>query len=260
MKYLNDNYVITTGNFQEQQPFPYCVIDNFFQTDIADQLGTEFPDYHSGMYNGEYNNPLEVKRTCNIWDRFSPLTYLVFRFLNGNEFLNFVSDITNIKKLNADYGLHGGGLHIHANGGKLNPHLDYSIHPKLKLQRKLNLLVYLNKNWKDTWGGDLGLFSKTESEIVLEKKITPNFNRAIIFDTTENSWHGLARPVNCPDNEYRKSFAVYYLIEPPFELVDTRERALFSLTNEEKNDSKLIELIDRRSKIGIGNVENWDRK
>ena len=132
----------------------------------------------------------------------------------------------------------------------MNTHLDYSIHPKLDLQRKLNLLVYLNSNWKSTWGGFLGLWGNETSKKPgkLIKSIEPKFNRAVIFDTTQNSWHGLPKPITCPNNQYRKSIAIYYLCKKN-KNVSKRGKALFSPTNEQTNDKKIIDLIKRRSSI-----------
>lgn len=121
---------------------------------------------------------------------------------------------------------------MHGAGGSLNPHLDYSIHPKLPLQRKLNLIVYLSQDLKETHGGHFGLWTGENSPDTLVKEIAPKFNRAIIFDTTQNSWHGLSRECVAPDGIYRKSIAIYYLTDLP-EHADTRSRALFGLVGDQ---------------------------
>jgi len=247
-------------NFKEAQPFPYCVIDDFLQESTAINVASEFPEFDSESYNGIYNNPIEIKKTCNIWDRFKPSTYKLITFLNSPEFVNLMSLKTE-EQLYADPGLHGGGWHTHPAGGKLNPHLDYSIHPKLGLQRKYNLLVYLTPDWEDAWGGHFGLWNTNKEGRPLDvvKEIAPKFNRAIFFDTTMNSWHGLAREVSCPWNKTRNSIAMYYLREPSL-TADLRMRALFSPTEEQKGDKEIEELIMRRSQIKGNDVEDWDRK
>ena len=148
----------------------------------------------------------------------------------------------------ADPGLNGGGWHIHKHGGLLNPHLDYSLHPKLELQRKLNLIVYLSRDWEESWGGDFGLWGNTSSNEPghLEKAITPKFNRALIFDTTQNSWHGLPNSIVCPEEHARKSLAVYYLCEPP-KNVDKRTKALFAPTENQKENQEVLDLIKKRA-------------
>ena len=161
-------------------------------------------------------------------------------------------------KLYSDIGLNGGGWHIHKQGGKLNTHLDYSVHPKLNLQRKLNIIVYLNSNWEDSWGGSLGLWGNKSPKKPgkLIKTISPKFNRAVLFDTTQNSWHGLPDPLKCPKDEYRKSIAIYYLCNLPTN-VSKRGRALFSPNENQKNDKEVLDLIKSRSIIKNANKTSY---
>lgn len=231
-------------------PFDHCIIDNFFQRKIAIQLENEFPNFNSDKWHN-YNNAIEVKRTCNNWNLFPPITYKVFNYLNSDDFLTTLREVIfKNKKLYADVGLNGGGWHIHKQGGKLNTHLDYSLHPKLGLQRKLNIIIYLNSNWKKEWDGNLGLWSNESNKNPgnLVKEIVPKFNRAVLFDTTQNSWHGLPNPLKCPINEFRKSIAVYYLCKPP-KNVNKRGKALFAPTNAQLDDKSVIDLIKKRSDI-----------
>ncbi len=141
---LNENNIKKSlKDFKNKKPFNFCVIDNFFQTNIAKNLSNCFPKYNSKIWH-EYKNKIENKKTCNNWNVFDDLTYNVLYYLNSK---NFVELISNKIKINlvSDPGLHGGGWHIHANKGNLNPHLDYSIHPKINLQRRINLIIYLEK-------------------------------------------------------------------------------------------------------------------
>ena len=172
--------------------------------------------------------------------------------MNSISFVNLLSEyLFNKSILYSDPGLNGGGWHIHKRGGKLNKHLDYSLHPKLSLQRKLNIIVYLNSNWESNWGGSLGLWGKKSKKKPgpLIKEIKPLFNRAIIFDTTCNSWHGLSGALDCPINEFRKSLAVYYLTDPQ-KNVNKRGKALFAPNDDQKNNKEVLELINARSDIG----------
>jgi hypothetical protein len=247
--------LINIENFEKQvqgftcaKPFNYAVIDKFFDGEIALRLAEEFPDYSSDVWRA-YMNPLEDKKLCNHWDKFPPLTYSVLSALNSQGFVALLQNNLGLDdELSSDFGLNGGGWHIHRRGGKLNTHLDYSLHPKTKMQRKLNLIIYLNPNWQPQWGGSLGLWGNDSHEAPgpLEKKIDSCFNRAIIFDTTMNSWHGLPEPIQCPEDEYRKSLAVYYLCDAP-ENISERGKALFAPTEDQKGDSEILELIKRRS-------------
>jgi hypothetical protein len=231
-------------------PFYYQVIDNFFNQEQAKEISKEFPEYNSDIWYC-YNNPLENKRTCNDWYQFGPETYKTLTMLNSKEFIRQLQKITGIPKLYPDIGLHGGGLHIHGTGGKLNVHLDYSIHPKLKLQRKLNLIIYLEENWNPEWGGNLELWSHNKEKNRPDKRfatIDNVFNRAVLFDTTKNSWHGFPEPLTCPENKYRKSLAVYYLTDPP-EGTDPRPRALYAPTKEQEKNPEILKLIEERVKL-----------
>ncbi len=236
--------------YGSNKPFDHCIIDNFFNRKIAYALEKEFPKFNSEIWH-QYNNPIEVKKVCNNWNAFPELTYKVFNYLNSDQFLKTIRKVIfKNTKLYSDIGLNGGGWHIHKQGGKLNTHLDYSLHPKLGLQRKLNIIIYLNSNWKKEWDGNLGLWSNESEERPgkLVKEIVPKFNRAILFDTTQNSWHGLPNPLKCPNDEYRKSLAVYYLCQPPVK-INKRGKALFAPTKNQANDKKIIDLIKKRSDV-----------
>jgi Rps23 Pro-64 3,4-dihydroxylase Tpa1-like proline 4-hydroxylase len=242
--------VEASKHFKKNKPFSHCAIDNFFTEDFADALAQEMPEYSSDSWHF-YNNQIEIKKTCNNWNVFPKKTYLTFKYLNSQKFTDFLENTLDISPLSSDDGLNGGGWHIHKSGGKLNPHLDYSIHPKLGLQRKINIIIYLNKNWKPDWGGHLGLWShdkNSKSPDKLIKEIAPVFNRAVIFDTTQNSWHGISKEILSPNNECRKSLAVYYLTTPAKE-ADNRGKALFAPTKEQKNDQEVLDLIKIRSQV-----------
>lgn len=245
------NLINSSFAYGEEGPFDHCIIDNFFLPDVAKELEFEFPSYELDVWH-EYNNPIEVKKTCNDWNKFGYKTYQAFSYLNSQEFIFLLKRfvLKTKQELFPDIGLHGGGWHIHKQGGKLNTHLDYSIHPKMKLERKLNIIVYLNSNWNSEWGGHLGLWSSNQDGSVntLIKSIEPKFNRAVIFDTTQNSWHGLPEPITCPEGQYRKSLAIYYLCEPSVKTSE-RGKALFVPSESQRGDKQIMELIEKRSNL-----------
>nr|BFD66489.1 hypothetical protein HAGR004_15110 [Bdellovibrio sp. HAGR004] len=249
---LQPNFDLTRITSLSQQyrkalPFNYCVIDNFFSYDFAKSLENEFPDYENPKWH-VYKNQIEDKKTLNNWNDFGIETYKAFGYLCSPDFTDALSQMSGVK-LYSDMGLHGGGWHIHASGGNLNPHLDYSLHPKMKLQRKMNIIIYLSEPLKKEHGGQLSLYSHdnaTSRHGNLIEEIDPIFNRAVIFDTTQNSWHGMSQRLTSPQGIYRKSLAVYYLCDPP-ENVDTRDRALFAPRSEQLNDEEVLELIKKRA-------------
>lgn len=244
------NLISGLDRFKNKEPFDHCIIDDFFDYDVASLLSEEFIPYDSDKWF-YYRNPIEDKKALNDWNIFPALTYKAFSTLNSSRVTDILSQAIGVE-LNPDNGLHGGGWHIHANGGNLNPHFDYSIHPKLGLQRKINIIIYLSKDLKpDTHGGHLGLWSHDKENNKpgnLEVEISPVFNRAVIFDTTQNSWHGMSRKLATPNGIYRKSLAIYYLCEPIGD-VSSRGRALFAPRKEQEGDKEIEQIIKLRSQV-----------
>ncbi len=248
------------NNYGMNTPFDHVVIDNFFIKDVAKKLEVEFPDFNDNSLHA-YDSAIEKKKSLNNWNSFPSLTYKTFYLLNSEIFIDFLSaHVCQKNKLYSDPGLNGGGWHMHKTNGKLNVHLDYSIHEKLNLQRKLNLIIYLNSNWKASWGGNLGLWKGNQDQPQeLTTSIQPKFNRAVIFDTTQNSWHGLPDPIKFPEGEFRKSLAVYYLCTPPGD-TDPRNKALYHPTKEQEKDLKILELIKRRSNLNTAAASYSEKK
>lgn len=233
-----------------KDPFDHWIIDQFFDTDTAKTLSNSFLEYNSDEW-WNYNNPIENKKTIQDWRKFPLEIYQTFQHLCSQDFIGFLKEVTGIKNLYPDYGLHGGGLHIHNRGGNLNIHKDYSIHPKLKLQRKLNLIIYLSENWSPEWGGGLQFWSHNDQKNKpdqLVKNIDCLFNKAVLFDTTQNSWHGLPNPLQCPEDKYRKSIAIYYLTDVDYNC-EERYRAQFVPRKDQENNSDIIDLCRERSKL-----------
>jgi hypothetical protein len=230
-------------------PFDHCVVDDFFQKEVAYQLSDEFPEYESDEWYC-YNNAIEHKKALNNWEKFPKITYQAFTALQSRTVTELLEETLG-EKIYVDHGLNGGGWHIHGRGGNLNPHLDYSIHPKMPMQRVLNIIVYLSPDLRPEHGGHLGLWGHDEvnnAPSSLVKEVEPRFNRAIIFNTTQNSWHGMSRKLDVPGGICRKSLAIYYMREPA-EGADERGRALFAPRDEQKHDESVRETIRLRSNV-----------
>jgi Rps23 Pro-64 3,4-dihydroxylase Tpa1-like proline 4-hydroxylase len=236
------------NKFLDSKPFNHLVIDNFLPSEISSKIAEEFPSFDEDFWYS-YDNPLEIKKASNNWNNFSELTYSYFVKVLSGEFNSLLESITGVK-LYPDIGLHGGGLHTHKNGGRLNPHLDYSIHPKLNLQRKLNLILYINPLWKPEYGGNLGLWESNPdgSPSKLVGDIECIFNRAIIFDTTQDSWHGITKEITSPDGINRNSLAVYYLTDKPNN-VDPRMKVKYAPREDQKNNPEIDDLILKRQSM-----------
>jgi hypothetical protein len=232
-------------SYRNALPFPHAVIDDFLRPDLARELAGIFPDPSNECW-WRYSNPLERKLACNIPGKVPARIWETLAFFNTDKCLSLFSDLTGIADLKADHELHGGGMHCIESGGKLDIHVDYSVHPKLGLERRLNLILYLNTNWDPQWGGELQLWDAQMTRCV--QKILPLFNRAVIFDTGDGSFHGHPDALRCPSGEARKSLAVYYLTAPRPEAT-ARYRARFVGRPEDPQDPELEEL--RRLRAGL---------
>jgi hypothetical protein len=235
--------------FEKSKPFQHIVIDNFFEEQFALKIADEFPNHDDSIWTVAYDNPVEKKKACSHWDRFPPSIYNAMFNLCNNSFVNTLKTITQNHHLFADFGLHGGGMHSHNVGGKLNVHKDYSLHPKIPFMRNYNLIIYMTPNWKSSWGGGLEFWSHDEESGQPKEcitKIENKFNRAVLFNTTQNSWHGLPEPLRCPANIARRSLAVYYVSDIDSK-AEPRKRALYAPYGDQNNDLSVLEFCKKRS-------------
>jgi hypothetical protein len=188
-------------------PFPHLVIDDFFDPAVVDDVLGEFPA--PGQIDWQkFDNGEEIKLASTAEAAFGPATRLLLYHLNSKTFLEFLSAVTGIEHLIPDPGFEGGGLHQIVRGGKLGVHADFNRHRQYGLDRRLNMLVYLNKNWREEYGGHLELWNRQMTGA--EAKVLPLFNRVMIFSTTDFTYHGHPDPLQCPEGMTRKSLALYY--------------------------------------------------
>lgn len=197
--------------FWSSKPFPHLVIDNFLPEDWAEEAEKNFPTKKNTSWT-PYLHFNEVKYGFNSFKHFPVAIQQIITFLHSETFCHQLATLVNTHKLMPDPDLIGGGLHQTFQNGFLNVHTDFSHHPHKKhWKRKINLLVYLNKNWPAQYEGDLELWDI--SSLKSEKTISPAFNRAVIFLTDSNSLHGSPKKLKCGQNESRKSIALYYYEE-----------------------------------------------
>lgn len=196
--------------FQAQKPFRFVMFDHFFKAEKAEQILREYPVPNNDTWNGTTYIDQKNKFVKNNF-QFLPLFQQVFNELNAPEFLAWLEELTNIEEpLLADPSLFGAGLHQSMNGAFLNVHVDYNIHPETKFHRRLNVLVYMNPNWKEEYNGHIELWDLTGKARQQLGRFSPGFNRCVIFETNEISFHGHPKKLNTPEGVSRKSLATYY--------------------------------------------------
>jgi hypothetical protein len=189
------------------QPYPHVVIDGLFDDWVLDTVLSEFPTPCAKNWI-VYDSPEEIKLESKSERNIPRFTRHFFYVLNSGPFLEFLQRLTGIDNLIGDPQFEGGGLHQIVAGGKLAIHADFNKHSCFGLDRRLNMLIYLNKNWKEEYGGHFELWDRNMSTMV--SKVTPVFNRIVIFTTSEYSYHGHPDPLSCPPDVTRKSLALYY--------------------------------------------------
>ncbi len=198
------------AEYQSKKPFRYLMFENFFPLDKAEFIFKNYPAIENGKWDGTTYINQKNKFQKTKFEEGSGMN-TVFKELNSKVFLNWLQELTAIEaELIGDEELFGGGLHQSITGAFLNIHVDYNIHPKTKYHRRLNVLVYMNKDWKDEYEGHLELWDLTKGEKNLIGKYAPLFNRCVIFETNEISFHGHPKPIKTPSNISRKSIATYY--------------------------------------------------
>jgi hypothetical protein len=205
--------------YRTAKPFPYIVIDNFLPEFLLQSCLNEIKKHDEWYTNQEgWIEPFEVNKfyypngntDMMEFSRKLPITNMVTEYMNSEPFLKFLENLTGFEKLYRDPIMLGGGIHKIKKGGKLSVHIDYNEHPGRKWKRNLNLLLYLNKNWKKEWEGNLELWGGVPWKKEIE--VEPIFNRAVIF-SIEDAPHGHPIPLNTPEDVYRYSLALYYFTD-----------------------------------------------
>jgi hypothetical protein len=195
------------SRYQEATPFPHIVLDGLFEPERLDAVLADFPGPDDIPWK-RFESPTEKKLG---WVHTAPLGRHLRDFLtemSSPPALQLLEEVTGIEGLIPDPYFGGAGPHQIVRGGFLKVHTDFNWHPLLKLDRRLNLLVYLNKDWREEYGGHLELWDREVTRC--EQRILPVFNRTVVFSTTDFSFHGHPQPLACPEGMTRKSVSFYY--------------------------------------------------
>jgi len=194
--------------YQSAVPYPHIVIDNFLEPGVVASAIEEFPPLDPSRWKN-YLHTNERKFSNTDPETWGPTLQAILKELNSARFVELVAHLTGVPDLVPDPSLEGGGLHQSSAGGFLNVHADFTVHPhNRKWQRRANLLLYLNEDWKPEYGGDLELWSADMKTCV--EKVSPIANRVLIFTTDVTSFHGHPEPMHCPEGVARRSLALYY--------------------------------------------------
>lgn len=200
--------------FRSAKPFPHIVLDDFLAPERAAAVRDAFPAHAAAAAVGDsFETEFEhLKVQVTKRDLFPPPIRELHEFLASAEFLADLSKLTGIPRLLADPELHGGGIHTTDSGGKLDVHIDFNYVPSHGWWRRLNLLIFLNDDWQEDWGGLLELWDPEVERC--EKALVPTMNRCAIFETSQTSWHGVTA-VTSPSGIARKSISAYYYTRVP---------------------------------------------
>lgn len=193
--------------YSQNKPFPHIVIDNFLPESLLERVLGEFPDSRKIDWK-KFDSSAEKKLASTSELQMGENTRSLLYQLNSSTFISFLEKLTGIEGIIPDPHFEGGGLHQIERGGYLKIHADFNRHQRMRLDRRLNLLIYLNQDWQEKYGGHFEMWDTEMTKC--EKKILPIFNRCVIFSTTDFSFHGHPEPLTCPENRTRKSLALYY--------------------------------------------------
>jgi Rps23 Pro-64 3,4-dihydroxylase Tpa1-like proline 4-hydroxylase len=202
-------------NYCAARPFPHITIDNFLLPEVLENAMREFPT-PDAIANWRRPNDLDEQgRVAAVLKlgysnelEFGPTLRRLIHELNSAPFLRYISALTGIEHLIPDPHMIGAGLHQYLPGSILRIHADFNRLPGTMLDRRLNLLIYLNPDWDAAWGGALELWDSSMEHC--EVRVQPVANRCVIFSTTSTSYHGMPEPLACPTGVTRRSVALYY--------------------------------------------------
>ncbi len=193
-------------SYQAATPYHHIGVDNFLPEEVLEHVLRDMRDLPKA--EGSFTRAQENLKSAYIPERLPSYTKNLFYALNSRPFLQFLEQMTGITGLIPDPYFMGAGIHKTLNGGHLDIHADFNLHKQMGVERRLNVLIYLNKDWREEYGGSFEVWDKAMSQ--KEASFVPVFNRMACFSTGSDTFHGNPEPVNHPDGEARQSIALYY--------------------------------------------------
>jgi hypothetical protein len=208
---LNADVDAAAASYRTAEPFPHIVLDDVLTAEAFDRAAGDFPGIRDEFWKG-YVHVNETKYANTQPDTWADSLRDVDKQLCSDEFVEYLTKLTGIENLIPDWSMDGGGLHQTLRGGHLNIHADFSTHHTHEnWARRVNILLYFNREWDESWGGQLELWDKDMS--ACQDKVTPAGNRMLVFTTSLDSFHGHPDALQCPDDVARRSLALYYFTE-----------------------------------------------
>lgn len=237
---LHESYVTA-------QPYPHVVMDEFLDPGLLRSVADGYPSRENKAYFDRNQERLKYQYSPSEVEHDGLRNLL--EQLNSQAFLGFLEALTGIDGLVPDPYYMGGGLHETLPGGHLSVHADFNIHGKLRLERRLNFLLYLNDDWEPEFGGDLELW---DAEMTArQKSVAPVIGRAVVFNTTLDSFHGHPEPLRCPPGRSRRSIATYYYTAPENGVASLPKRTTIFRPRKDSHDKRDV-------KVGVEHfVNDW---
>ncbi|SHH62227.1 2OG-Fe(II) oxygenase [Bradyrhizobium erythrophlei] len=249
--------------FATAKPIPFVKIDNFLVPEAAAEIAASYPPFERALEQGRTFSSVNERRKVQVTNAklFSAPVSRLNKLLASPEFLSDLSYITGMPNVLADELLLGGGIHMTGPGGRLDVHVDFNYIEDRQLHRRLNLLLYLNSPWDPRWGGQFQLWDKEVKHCI--ETFDPIFNRCVIFETNETSFHGVV-PVSPEAPLPRKSFATYYYTkEAPTHWNGVSHSTVFKARPDEKAKALLLmpaEATRDRIDVGIRKLKDGIKK
>ena len=228
---LQNESQLLQRSYAAAKPYPHLVIDNLFEPELLDRLVADFPQSQNRDWL-TWETAHESKTTSKGIDELSIFTQMFCLWFNSRDVIKVIESITGIDRLVGDPLFLGAGLHEMYRNGWLEMHADYTRHFSLPLMRRINVLIYLNRDWDASWGGELVMQDPQNGQKV---SYLPNFNRTIIFPTTAKTLHGVPNALNCPLDRSRKLLSIYYWTPIPMPLWSKAGTPLLWASDRKKN-------------------------
>lgn len=240
MNFINPDWLTESAkkqlreSFVNAQPYKHLVIDHFLKAEVAQDIFSQFPDYE--LFNKKYDGLNERKAEGSNFEDFAPIFTDLKKEVMSEPFCQWISDITGVENCFVTNDALGAGLHQGKAGSFLDVHIDFSMHHIANVYRRLNLLIFFNPDWQDAWNGHTELWNADMTECA--KKVRPDFNRALIFQTTGKSYHGYGK-ISPPEHITRKSFYTYFYTNEPGEQDGHYHDTVFKARPEEGTVKKI---------------------